>query len=100
MDELATGTMRSTKRLNRDSMKPLALVVEDEAAIAVTKEEAAALYAFARQGDVQGLLKQLDRYEHLSTSNHPFGARLRELARGYRMEQIRALIKPYLEREL
>ena len=51
------------------------------------------------QGDTQGLLKQLDHYEHLSAPNHPFGSRLRELARGYRMEQIRELIKPYLEGE-
>ena len=33
MDELATGTRRNNKRLNRDSMRPLALVVEDEAAL-------------------------------------------------------------------
>ena len=70
---------------------------EGEAVVEATAEEAAALYEFAMQGDVQGLLKQLDHYEHLSAPNHPFGSRLRELARGYRMEQIRELIKPYLE---
>ncbi len=70
-----------------------------DAFVGPTAEEAAALYEFAMQGDVQGLLKQLDHYEHLSAPNHPFGSRLRELARGYRMEQIRELIKPYLEGE-
>ncbi|MCG8605098.1 ATP-binding protein, partial [bacterium] len=67
------------------------------AAIKATAEEARALYDLAMQGDIQGLLKQLARYEHLNAPHHPFGSRLRELARGYRMEQIRELIKPYLE---
>ena len=78
--------------------RPAATPATDgEAAIAVTAEEATRLYDFAMQGDIQGLLKQLDHYEHLNAPNHPFGARLRELARGYRMEQIRELIQPYLE---
>ena len=73
---------------------------EGEAVVEATAEEATALYELAMQGDIQGLLKQLDDYEHLNAPNHPFGSRLRELARGYRMEQIRELIKPYLERTL
>ena len=72
---------------------------DGEADGAVTTEEATALYNLAMQGDVQGLLNQLDHYEHLSAPTHPFGSRLRELARGYRMEQIRELIQPYLERK-
>ncbi len=67
-----------------------------DAFVGPTAEEANALYELAMQGDIQGILKQLDQHEHLSDPNHPFGARLRELARGYRMEQIRELIKPYL----
>ena len=73
-------------------------MAEGEAVVEATQEEATALYELAMQDDIQGLLKQLDHYEHLSAPNHPFGSRLRELARGYRMEQIRELIKPYLER--
>ncbi|MFB3133912.1 MAG: response regulator, partial [Rhodothermales bacterium] len=71
-------------------------VESNDAAVGPTVEEARVLYALAMQGDIQGILAQLDQIESLGDPNHPFGARLRDLARGYRMEQIRELIKPYL----
>ena len=62
----------------------------------VTAQEAHTLYELAMQGDVQGLLDQLASYEHLNGLPHPFGSRLRELARGYKMEQIREFIESYM----
>ncbi|MCH8031056.1 MAG: response regulator, partial [Bacteroidetes bacterium] len=62
-----------------------------------TEGEAAALYESAMQGDIRSLLAELETSERLRDPDHPFGARLRALAQNYRMEQIRDLIRPYLE---
>lgn len=64
-------------------------------AVVPTPKEAAALYDLALRGDVEGLLAYLDASRRLG-GEMPFGARLRMLARHFRMQEIRTTIEPYL----
>jgi CheY-like chemotaxis protein len=78
-------------------LPPVAPRNAGEVSAPLTPDEAEVLFDIAMQGDIHALLEHLDNHENLKDPGHPFGLRLRELARSYQMEQIRKLIKPHLE---
>ena len=69
----------------------------DGSLVGPSVKQAQHLYELAMMGDIQRLLQQVDEIERLGPPYAPFVAHLRELAKGYRMTQIRAFLEPFAE---
>jgi hypothetical protein len=59
--------------------------------------EAAALLDLAMMGDIKGILQRVASIEQLGDQFKPFAGELRRLAKEYRMQDIRELVKPFIQ---
>jgi signal transduction histidine kinase/DNA-binding LacI/PurR family transcriptional regulator/DNA-binding response OmpR family regulator len=76
------------------------LVVESEEAVAqagLPLDEAQRLYTLARQGAILEFRERLDALERRGPQYSSCVAELRQLARRYRLREIRALLEPYVQ---
>jgi signal transduction histidine kinase/DNA-binding LacI/PurR family transcriptional regulator/DNA-binding response OmpR family regulator len=85
--------------LNMDWVKAK-LVAESEEAVpqaALPPDEAQRLYLLARQGSIVKIRERLDALERRGPQYSSCVAELRQLARRYRLREIRAVLEPYVQ---
>ena len=59
-------------------------------------EDVALLHDLSRKGLINDLLKEIERIEELDSKFVPFVHQLRELAKGFKLRQIKSFIEQYL----
>jgi signal transduction histidine kinase/CheY-like chemotaxis protein len=59
-------------------------------------EDIARLYDLSRKGLINDLLQEIQRLETADTKFLPFGENIRQLAKGFKLKQIRSFIEQYL----
>ncbi len=74
----------------------LALAVQDGEIIPPSTEEVNILLDLSRKGLINDLLKEIDRIEELDPQFRPFTQTLRDLAKGFRLRQIKSFIEQFL----
>ncbi len=74
--------------------KPLATLTEADI-IAPSEEDIALLHDLSRKGLINNLLEEIERIEQIDPKFAPFTNQLRELAKGFKLRQIRAFIEEY-----
>ena len=74
--------------------KPLAALTEADI-IAPSEEDIALLHDLSRKGLINNLLEEIERIEQIDPKFAPFTNQLRELAKGFKLRQIRAFIEEY-----
>jgi hypothetical protein len=47
-------------------------------------------------GDIAGILDQADRLQQLGSQLHPFANEIRQLAKDFKLKQLRKIIQQYL----
>ncbi|NUN14055.1 MAG: response regulator [Myxococcales bacterium] len=68
--------------------------------VAPSPQEAAALLELAMQGDIKGILQQVDQIEQAGEQFAPFANQVRRLAKGFQMKQIREFVKQFVREEV
>jgi CheY-like chemotaxis protein len=80
------------------SISPAPLLLSTPASLlGPSVEEAAILFELAMQGDIKGILKQVDKIEQSGAQFVPFATQVRRLAKGFQMKQIREFVKQYVQ---
>lgn len=59
-------------------------------------EDVALLHDLSRKGLINDLLKEIERIEELDPKFMPFGQKLEELAKGFKLRQLKSFIEQYL----
>ena len=72
-----------------------AATVATEAIIAPSEEDITLLHDLSRKGLINNLLQEIERIEQIDAKFTPFTSQLRELAKGFKLRQIRAFIEQY-----
>ncbi|MFM2314729.1 MAG: hypothetical protein RLZZ04_4005 [Cyanobacteriota bacterium] len=80
------------------SAKPEESVLNAEVAeiVVPSSEDMAKLYDLSRKGLINDLLQEIQRLETEDTKFLPFGENIRQLAKGFKLKQIRSFIEQYL----
>ncbi|MEY4518241.1 MAG: hypothetical protein RLZZ499_840, partial [Cyanobacteriota bacterium] len=80
------------------SAKPEESVLNVEVAeiVVPSSEDIARLYDLSRKGLINDLLQEIQRLETEDTKFLPFGQNIRQLAKGFKLKQIRSFIEQYL----
>ncbi|MEO0013807.1 MAG: hypothetical protein RLZZ535_2196, partial [Cyanobacteriota bacterium] len=80
------------------SPKPEESVLNAEVAeiVVPSAEDIARLYDLSRKGLINDLLQEIQRLETANTKFLPFGENIRQLAKGFKLKQIRSFIEQYL----
>ncbi|OQW94345.1 MAG: hypothetical protein BWK79_06345 [Beggiatoa sp. IS2] len=68
---------------------------EDAPLVGPTVEQADILYDLAMMGDISGILKKVNEFEHLNKQLIPFSNKIRQLAKGFEEEKICEVLEPY-----
>ena len=74
----------------------IALAIQDGEIIPPSTEEVNILLDLSRKGLINDLLKEIDRIEELDPQFGPFTQILRDLAKGFRLRQIKSFIEQFL----
>jgi signal transduction histidine kinase/FixJ family two-component response regulator len=74
----------------------LTLKTETVEIVAPSAEAIARLYDLSRKGLINDLLQEIQRLETEDAKFLPFGENIRQLAKGFKLKQIRAFIEQYL----
>ena len=74
----------------------LVLAIQDGEIIPPSTEEVNILLDLSRKGLINDLLKEIDRIEELDPQFRPFTQTLRDLAKGFRLRQIKSFIEQFL----
>ncbi len=87
-----------TVKPETDSLTSLtSLTMEATALLFPAPAEIAILYDLAMMGDIKGIRDLVDNLEQTEAKYKPFAEEIRQLAKRYRVKQIRDLLKPYCE---
>ncbi|MEN9566993.1 MAG: hypothetical protein RLZZ69_2189, partial [Cyanobacteriota bacterium] len=80
------------------SIKSEELILKTETAkiVAPAAEDVALLYDLSRKGLINDLLQEIQRLETEDTKFLPFGQNIRQLAKGFKLKQIKSFIEQYL----
>ncbi|MCP4370648.1 MAG: hypothetical protein GY797_21430, partial [Deltaproteobacteria bacterium] len=61
------------------------------------QSELVALFDLIMRGDIDGLVTQADKLEEMDNQFSPFAVQLRQLAKGFKLKELRGFVKQYLE---
>ncbi len=78
------------------AFEDIALAIQDGEIIPPSTEEVNILLDLSRKGLINDLLKEIDRIEELDPQLRPFTQTLRDLAKGFRLRQIKSFIEQFL----
>ncbi len=74
----------------------IVLAIQEGEIIPPSTEEVSMLHDLSRKGLINDLLKEIDRIEELDPQFRPFTQTLRDLAKGFRLRQIKSFIEQFL----
>ncbi|HEY9710435.1 MAG TPA: response regulator, partial [Oculatellaceae cyanobacterium] len=64
--------------------------------VSLPPSEIAALSELVKMGDIKGILDQADKLEKLDNQLVPFATQLRQLAKGFKLKQLREIIQQFI----
>ncbi|MEG4505776.1 PAS domain S-box protein [Microcoleus sp. F6_B4] len=87
---------RTKKRPDRTAKASSEIAAANSTMVSPASESVLALLRLAAMGDIEGILEETAKLEHSDPTLVPFVDRLRQLAKGFQLKQIRDFLKQHL----